>query len=81
MYSYPNYIPLPAKAVQGIVDALQPYQFERLHGAWFGRIVAEDAKAVVERSAKRYLKAFGAVRGGPGHCGSDGSARGCENGS
>lgn len=75
MYSYPNYIPLPAKAVQRIVDALQPYQFERLYGAWFGRIVTEDAKAVVERSAKRYLKAIGAVRDGPGHCGSDASAR------
>jgi hypothetical protein len=59
MYSYPNFIPLPARAVHRIVNALDPYKFERLYGAWFGRVVKENAKAAVERSAKRYLKATG----------------------
>jgi hypothetical protein len=57
MYSYPNLIPLPAATVTGMVDALGPYQFARLYGAWFGRVV-DDAKAAVERSAARYVAAL-----------------------
>jgi len=57
MYSYPNLIPLPAATVTGMVDALGPYPFARLYGAWFGRVV-DDAKAAVERSAARYVAAL-----------------------
>jgi glyoxylase-like metal-dependent hydrolase (beta-lactamase superfamily II) len=60
MYSYPNLIPLPAEAIRRIVDALEPYEFERIYGAWWGRVVSEDGKAVVRRSADRYLRAIGA---------------------
>ncbi|MQA73093.1 MAG: MBL fold metallo-hydrolase [Solirubrobacterales bacterium] len=63
MRSYPNLIPLPAARVERIVAALEPYPFERLYGAWFGRVVADDAKAAVARSAERYLAALGASRG------------------
>ena len=38
-----------------MVAALEPYRFERLYGAWFGRVVAGDAKAAVRRSADRYV--------------------------
>jgi hypothetical protein len=55
MRSYPNLIPLPAPAVEHMVAALDPYRFERLYGAWFGRVVADDAKAAVRRSADRYV--------------------------
>ena len=61
MYSYPNAIPLPAAAVNRIVTALAPYPFDRLYGAWVGSVVTADAKAVVERSARRYLRAIGPV--------------------
>jgi len=59
MYSYPNYIPLPPGAVRGIVDALKPYRFERIYGAFPRRTVTADGGGVVERSAERYLKAIG----------------------
>lgn len=55
MYSYPNQIPLDAQAVQRIIDAVAPYPFERLYGA-FGRQVPEDADAAVRRSADRYIR-------------------------
>jgi len=32
MYSYPNYIPLPATAVRRIGNALAPYEFDKIHG-------------------------------------------------
>jgi hypothetical protein len=59
MYSYPNLIPLPAKAIRRIVAALKPLEYEKLYGAFPGLTVAKDAKGAVERSAARYLKAIG----------------------
>jgi hypothetical protein len=47
-------IPLPAATVTGIVDALEPYRFARVYGAWYGRVV-DDGKAAVRRSAERYV--------------------------
>jgi len=58
MYSYPNLIPLPAPAVRKIEQTLEPYDFETLYGAWWGRVVRGDAKAVVQRSAERYVRAL-----------------------
>jgi hypothetical protein len=58
MYSYPNYIPLPAATVRGMVRMLEPYAFERVYGAWFGAVVRADAKRAVQRSAQRYLRAL-----------------------
>jgi hypothetical protein len=58
MYSYPNLIPLPAAAVQGIAGALEPYEFDTIYGAWWGRIVRGDAKGIVRRSAERYVHAL-----------------------
>jgi hypothetical protein len=58
MYSYPNYIPLPAASVRRMVAMLEPYLFERVYGAWFGAVVRADAKAAVRRSAERYIRAL-----------------------
>jgi hypothetical protein len=55
MYSYPNLIPLNARAVRGVVAAVEPFAFERLYSSWPGKVVAEDAKAAVRRSADRYI--------------------------
>ena len=57
MYSYPNLIPLPVAAVQAVADALEPYAYETIQGAWWGRTVPGDAKATVRRSAERYARA------------------------
>lgn len=59
MYSYPNVIPLDARAVRGVAAAVAPYRFDRLYGGWDGRIVTEDAHAAVQRSADRYVRRIG----------------------
>lgn len=58
MYSYPNLIPLPASAVRRTVDAVEPFAYDRIYGAWWGKIVRSDAKAAVRRSAERYIQAI-----------------------
>ena len=58
MYSYPNTIPLNARAVRGIADAVAPFDFDRIYGGWWDTIVAADAKAAVQRSADRYIAAI-----------------------
>ena len=59
MYSYPNYIPLSAAAVQRIVDAVEPFAYDRVYGAFWDMVIDQDGKAAVERSAARYVKAIG----------------------
>lgn len=44
-----------------MVHMLEPYPFERLYGAWWDTIVAEDAKGAVARSAARYGRALESV--------------------
>lgn len=58
MYSYPNMIPLPARKIEKIVAAIQPFAFERIYGAWANVITPADAKNAVLRSAERYIKAI-----------------------
>jgi hypothetical protein len=58
MYSYPNWLPLSAATVQHIVDALEPFAYEKLYGAWPGFVIEVDAKSAVRRSAERYLHAL-----------------------
>jgi glyoxylase-like metal-dependent hydrolase (beta-lactamase superfamily II) len=55
MYSYPNQIPLNEAAVRRIVDAVEPYSFDRIYGGWPGSIVQSDAKGAIHRSADRYI--------------------------
>ena len=59
MWSYPNYIPLSAAAVNRITCAVESFAFKRIYGAWWDAIVETEGKAAVERSASRYLKAIG----------------------
>lgn len=56
MRSYPNYIPLSAPAVRGVVAAVRPYAFERIYGGWWGTDVMEGGKEAIERSAERYVR-------------------------
>ncbi|MBI5877934.1 MAG: MBL fold metallo-hydrolase [Chloroflexi bacterium] len=58
MYSYPNLIPLSAAKVDRVVQSVMPYAFDRIYAAWFDRVVSADAKAAVERSARRYCRAI-----------------------
>jgi glyoxylase-like metal-dependent hydrolase (beta-lactamase superfamily II) len=58
MYSYPNLIPLPERDVLRIAEALDPFDYEVIYGAWWGRVVRSDGKAIVARSAERYGRAL-----------------------
>lgn len=58
MYSYPNMVPLPARAVRQVVAAVEPFAYDRIYGAWWERVVATDAQAAVARSAARYIAAI-----------------------
>ena len=58
MRSYPNLIPLSALAVRRIVDAVQPYAFDRIYGAFTGRTITREAKTALLRSADRYVEAL-----------------------
>ena len=58
MYSYPNLIPLPGAEVAAMAAALEPYAFEAIYGAWWGRLIARDGHAIVQRSAERYVRAL-----------------------
>ena len=58
MWSYPNLVPLPHAAVEAIAAAVEPFEFETIHGAWWGRTIPSGAKDVVRRSAARYGRAL-----------------------
>ena len=58
MRSYPNYIPLPESSVRAIVGAVEPFEFDRLYGAWPKHEIAAGAKEAVRRSADRYIRAL-----------------------
>jgi hypothetical protein len=58
MYSYPNFVPLGARAVQNICRNLETFQFDRIYGAFPGRTVWSEAKQKLALSADRYLKAL-----------------------
>jgi len=60
MRSNPNYIPMSPRAVRHIVDVLAPFSFDRLYGSQWPKIVKREAKAVLARSAERYLTAIDA---------------------
>jgi len=59
MYSYPNYIPLPAPAIERIIKAVEPFPFDRIYGAFWDMVIERDGKAALKRSAERYLRAIG----------------------
>jgi hypothetical protein len=56
MWSFPNFIPLSAPRVEGVIASLKNYNFDRIHGAFTDRTIWSDGKGVMERSAARYLK-------------------------
>ncbi len=63
MRSYPNFIPLSARAVTGIGEALKPFAFEAIYGHYFDRVIARHGKQVLESSIARYIAAIEGKRG------------------
>lgn len=58
MFSYPNLIPLPATVVQEIGEKVARLEFDRIYGAFWGRVIPENGREVVQRSVARYLAAI-----------------------
>jgi len=58
MRSYPDLIPLDASSVRHIADALAPWPFEPIYGAWWDRVIGGGGKAVMEASVRRYVDAI-----------------------
>jgi glyoxylase-like metal-dependent hydrolase (beta-lactamase superfamily II) len=58
MYSFPNYIPLNAKAVRRIADAVAPFAFDSIYGAWTNLNVKGGGKAAFAASVERYVRAI-----------------------
>ena len=56
MTSYPNLIPMSAEEVRRIVEAIEPYPFDRIYGGWWRRNIMSGARDAVLRSAERYIK-------------------------
>lgn len=56
MRSYPNMIPLPARTIRGIVDAVRDFPFDRIHGAFWDRDVESSAREALLYSADRYVR-------------------------
>jgi hypothetical protein len=58
MYSYPNFIPLPANKVKGIAAAVAPFRFDTIYGHYFDRVVASGGEEMMKKSVARYLAAI-----------------------
>lgn len=56
MHSYPNLIPERPEVVRRAVRLLDDFEFARIYGAWWGRIVDSDGSNAIRRSAQRYLR-------------------------
>ena len=57
MHSYPNLIPMSASKVRRIVQAVEPFEFDRMYEA-FGAVTLKDAKTGLMYSADRYIRAI-----------------------
>jgi hypothetical protein len=58
MRSYPNMIPLSAPAVARIGAMIEPFSFDALYGAFFGRETPSGGKDVIRKSIDRYIAAI-----------------------
>lgn len=56
MHSYPNMLPLSASKVQHIGNALKPWAFDRLYGAFDGKTILTEAQQAISKSISRYIE-------------------------
>ena len=59
MHSYPNLIPEHPDTIMHAVRMVEPLSFDVIYGAWWGKVVTDDAMGAVVRSAERYLRHIG----------------------
>lgn len=56
LYSAPNRLPLPERGVHGVIEAVQPYSFDRMYAHWWTPAIRGDAQRVLKESTDHYLK-------------------------
>ena len=56
VWSAPNRLPLPERAVRRVVEAVRPYRFDRIYGGWWQPVVRTGAREILEASADRYIE-------------------------
>ena len=62
MWSFPNWVPLPAREVTRMGAVLGALEFDAVYGAWWDRVIPTGGKAAVRASVARYVSAVS----GPG---------------
>jgi hypothetical protein len=55
MWSYPNYIPLPAVTLRNMQARLEPFNYDAVFGAFWDAEISSNGKAAVAESFRRYL--------------------------
>ena len=56
LWSAPNRLPLPERAVRRVVEAVRPYRFDRIYGGWWQPVLRTGAREILEASASRYIE-------------------------
>jgi hypothetical protein len=56
MWSYPNFIPLGEKAVRTMASRLSSWDYDKIYGAFWDRVIERDAKGVVDASVARHIE-------------------------
>jgi glyoxylase-like metal-dependent hydrolase (beta-lactamase superfamily II) len=57
MWSFPNLIPLDANTVRRVADAVEPWPFESVYGAWPEALIKTGGKQILAHSVDRYIEA------------------------
>ena len=55
MFSAPNRLPMPERLVRRVVAAVEPLEFDTIHGGWWDPVIRTGAKEIVRRGAERYI--------------------------
>lgn len=55
MRSYPNFIPLGEAAVRAVAASVEPYTYDAIYGAFWGRVIRTGAKAAMQVSVDRHI--------------------------
>lgn len=58
MWSYPNWVPLNARSIRHIETMMDPFEYDRMYGAFWELTIESEAKDAVARSVERYLRAI-----------------------
>jgi glyoxylase-like metal-dependent hydrolase (beta-lactamase superfamily II) len=56
VWSAPNRLPLPERAVRTVVEAVGPYRFDRIYGGWWQPVLRTGAREILQASADRYVQ-------------------------